>query len=322
MADIKRIGILTSGGDAPGMNAAIRAIVRSAVAENISCLGIRRGYAGLITGDVLELDARSVDGQQTRGGTMLYTARSDEFRTEAGLQRGVDTCRHLGIGGLVTIGGDGTFRGALELSRKGIHTVGIPATIDNDIPCTSYTIGFDTASNTAVEAIDKLRDTMRSHERCSVVEVMGNKSGNLAMYVGLAVGASAILTPERAIDPEELYEQMRIGRIRGRHHHIIVVAEGVGKAHEIADNIYGATGIETRVTTLGHVQRGGSPSARDRVAATQMGCQAVVALMAGRTNSVVCMHGDAVTDMDIESALAMPRAGQEEIFGIASKIVY
>lgn len=322
MSDIRRIGILTSGGDAPGMNAAIRAIVRTAISQNISCLGIYRGYNGLINNDVVEMDARSVDGIQVKGGTMLYTARCDEFRTPEGIQRGADTCRYLGIQGLVAIGGDGTFRGARDLARMGVATIGIPATIDNDIQCTHYTIGFDTASNTAVEAIDKLRDTMQSHERCSVVEVMGNNSGNLAMYVGIAVGASAIIIPEHPTNPEEIYETIRMGRIHGRHHHIIVLAEGVGKAHELALAIREHTGIETRETTLGHIQRGGVPSARDRVTATRMGCHAVDALLEGKSNRVVCYHSNIITDMDIEEALALPKDFHEDMFKTASRIAY
>lgn len=322
MSDIRRIGILTSGGDAPGMNAAIRAIVRTAISQNISCLGIYRGYNGLINNDVVEMDARSVDGIQVKGGTMLYTARCDEFRTPEGIQRGADTCRYLGIQGLVAIGGDGTFRGARDLARMGVATIGIPATIDNDIQCTHYTIGFDTASNTAVEAIDKLRDTMQSHERCSVVEVMGNNSGNLAMYVGIAVGASAIIIPEHPTNPEEIYETIRMGRIHGRHHHIIVLAEGVGKAHELALAIREHTGIETRETTLGHIQRGGVPSARDRVTATRMGCHAVDALLEGKSNRVVCYHSNVITDMDIEEALALPKDFHEDMFNTASRIAY
>ncbi len=322
MSEIRRIGILTSGGDAPGMNAAIRAVVRSAVNQHISVLGVYRGYNGLINGDVEELDARSVDGIQVKGGTMLYTARCDEFRTEAGVKRAADTCRYLGIQGLVVIGGDGTFRGARDLARSGVQTIGIPATIDNDITCTKYTIGFDTASNTALEAIDKLRDTMQSHERCSIVEVMGNRSGNLAMYVGISVGASAILIPERPTNPEDIYEKIRTGRIRGRHHHIIVTAEGVGNTQELAEGIRHETGLDTRVTTLGHIQRGGSPTARDRVTATRMGCHAVDALLQGKTNRVICCLNNEITDMDIEEALALPKNFHEDMFQVASRITY
>ena len=319
---INTIGVLTSGGDAPGMNAAIRAVVRSAIASGMQVIGIRRGYNGLINGDTFELDARSVDGIQTRGGTMLYTARCMEFKTEAGVKKAADICRYMGIGGIVAIGGDGTFRGALDLSRSGICTVGIPATIDNDIACTRYSIGFDTACNTALESIDRLRDTMQSHERCSVVEVMGNKSGALAMYVGVASGATSILIPEKPVDLEkDVFERMRRGRIQHRNHHIVIVAEGVGHADDIAKAIHEATGVDTRVTVLGHVQRGGSPTARDRVAATRMGCRAVECLAAGMTNRVVCAHNDEIIDRDIDEALAMKPEFHEELYRVSQMTV-
>ena len=295
---IRRIGVLTSGGDAPGMNALIRSVVRSASANDISVLGIRRGYSGLINGDIIEMGARSVDGIIRKGGTMLYTARCKEMLTEEGLQKAADTCRYLGIDGLICCGGDGTFRGAQALSRKG----------DNDIGCSDYTIGFDTACNTAIECIDKLRDTMQSHERCSVVEVMGRRAGHLALQVGCAVGATAICLPERQLDFDtEIVERMRIGRIKGRNHHIIIVAEGYGSAQDVADQIHEATGIDTRVTILGHIQRGGSPSAMDRVMATRMGYAAVRALMEGKTNRVVVSDNNIVTDIDIEEGLAQSK---------------
>ena len=305
---IRRIGVLTSGGDAPGMNALIRSVVRSASANDISVLGIRRGYSGLINGDIIEMGARSVDGIIRKGGTMLYTARCKEMLTEEGLQKAADTCRYLGIDGLICCGGDGTFRGAQALSRKGVPCIGVPGTIDNDIGCSDYTIGFDTACNTAIECIDKLRDTMQSHERCSVVEVMGRRAGHLAMQVGCAVGATAICLPERQLDFDtEIVERMRIGRIKGRNHHIIIVAEGYGSAQEVADQIHEATGIDTRVTILGHIQRGGSPSAMDRVMATRMGYAAVRALMEGKTNRVVVSDNNIVTDIDIEEGLAQSK---------------
>ena len=305
---IRRIGVLTSGGDAPGMNALIRSVVRSASANDISVLGIRRGYSGLINGDIIEMGARSVDGIIRKGGTMLYTARCKEMLTEEGLQKAADTCRYLGIDGLICCGGDGTFRGAQALSRKGVPCIGVPGTIDNDIGCSDYTIGFDTACNTAVECIDKLRDTMQSHERCSVVEVMGRRAGHLALQVGCAVGATAICLPERQLDFDtEIVERMRIGRIKGRNHHIIIVAEGYGSAQEVADQIHEATGIDTRVTILGHIQRGGSPSAMDRVMATRMGYAAVRALMEGKTNRVVVSDNNIVTDIDIEEGLAQSK---------------
>ena len=305
---IRRIGVLTSGGDAPGMNALIRSVVRSASANDISVLGIRRGYSGLINGDIIEMGARSVDGIIRKGGTMLYTARCKEMLTEEGLQKAADTCRYLGIDGLICCGGDGTFRGAQALSRKGVPCIGVPGTIDNDIGCSDYTIGFDTACNTAIECIDKLRDTMQSHERCSVVEVMGRRAGHLALQVGCAVGATAICLPERQLDFDtEIVERMHIGRIKGRNHHIIIVAEGYGSAQEVADQIHEATGIDTRVTILGHIQRGGSPSAMDRVMATRMGYAAVRALMEGKTNRVVVSDNNIVTDIDIEEGLAQSK---------------
>ena len=305
---IRRIGVLTSGGDAPGMNALIRSVVRSASANDISVLGIRRGYSGLINGDIIEMGARSVDGIIRKGGTMLYTARCKEMLTEEGLQKAADTCRYLGIDGLICCGGDGTFRGAQALSRKGVPCIGVPGTIDNVIGCSDYTIGFDTACNTAIECIDKLRDTMQSHERCSVVEVMGRRAGHLALQVGCAVGATAICLPERQLDFDtEIVERMRIGRIKGRNHHIIIVAEGYGSAQDVADQIHEATGIDTRVTILGHIQRGGSPSAMDRVMATRMGYAAVRALMEGKTNRVVVSDNNIVTDIDIEEGLAQSK---------------
>lgn len=305
---IRRIGVLTSGGDAPGMNALIRSVVRSASANDISVLGIRRGYSGLINGDIIEMGARSVDGIIRKGGTILYTARCKEMLTEEGLQKAADTCRYLGIDGLICCGGDGTFRGAQALSRKGVPCIGVPGTIDNDIGCSDYTIGFDTACNTAIECIDKLRDTMQSHERCSVVEVMGRRAGHLALQVGCAVGATAICLPERQLDFDtEIVERMRIGRIKGRNHHIIIVAEGYGSAQDVADQIHEATGIDTRVTILGHIQRGGSPSAMDRVMATRMGYAAVRALMEGKTNRVVVSDNNIVTDIDIEEGLAQSK---------------
>ena len=311
---VKRIGVLTSGGDAPGMNAAVRAVVRAAVGRGVECVGIRRGWNGLINSDFIQMDAASVSHIIDKGGTVLYTARSREFMHEEGRAQALTTCKLLGLDGIVAIGGDGTFRGALALSRQAaaqgeqLRVVGIPATIDNDIGCSHYTIGFDTACNTAVECIDKLRDTMQSHERCSVVEVMGRRAGHLALQVGCAVGATAICLPERQLDFDtEIVERMRIGRIKGRNHHIIIVAEGYGSAQEVADQIHEATGIDTRVTILGHIQRGGSPSAMDRVMATRMGYAAVRALMEGKTNRVVVSDNNIVTDIDIEEGLAQSK---------------
>ena len=309
---IKRIGVLTSGGDAPGMNACVRAVVRTAMYHNVECYGIRRGYNGLITGDVLKLDEKSVAHTINRGGTILYTARSKEFMTEEGQLKAVSTCKFLGLDGIIAIGGDGTFRGAKALSKHGINVVCIPATIDNDICCTNYSIGFDTAANTAIECIDKLRDTMQSHERCSVVEVMGRNAGYLAMYVGLAVGATAVLVPEKKIDFErDVIEKIRQARFNGFTHYMIVVAEGAGQATKIAKHIKEAIDLDPRVTVLGHIQRGGTPTGRDRVNATKMGYQAVELLLAGKTNRIVCTHDGGYTDVDIDEGLEMKKSIQQ-----------
>ncbi len=309
---VKRIGVLTSGGDAPGMNAAVRAVVRTAMFHGIECYGIRRGWNGLIHGDVIKLDERSVAHIINRGGTILYTARSQEFMTEEGQRKAVGTCKFLGLDGIIAIGGDGTFRGALALSKYGINVIGIPATIDNDISCTNYCIGFDTAANTAIECIDKLRDTMQSHERCSVVEVMGRNAGYLAMYVGLAVGATAVLVPESPIDIEaDLIEKIRKARLNGFTHYMIVVAEGAGSAADIAKQLKDSIALDPRVTVLGHIQRGGVPSGRDRVNATKMGYLAVELLVAGKTNRIVCTHDGGYVDIDIDDGLEMKKSIQE-----------
>ena len=309
---IKRIGVLTSGGDAPGMNAAVRAVVRSCLYHGIEVYGIRRGWNGLIHGDVVKMDASSVSRTINRGGTILYTARSQEFMTEAGQLKAVSTCKFLGLDSIVAIGGDGTFRGARALSKHGINVVCIPATIDNDIVCTNYSIGFDTAANTAIECIDKLRDTMQSHERCSVVEVMGRNAGFLAMYVGLAVGATAVLVPEKEIDFEnDVIEKLRQARLHGFTHYMIVLAEGAGKATKIAEEIRNRIDLDPRVTVLGHIQRGGSPTGRDRVNATKMGYLAVELLLAGKTNRIVCTNDGAFTDVDIDEGLSMTKSIQQ-----------
>lgn len=309
---VKRIGVLTSGGDAPGMNSAVRAVVRAALFHGIECYGIRRGYNGLIAGDVVRLDQKSVAHIINRGGTILYTARSQEFMTKEGQQKAVATCRFLGLDGIIAIGGDGTFRGAQALSRYGINVVCIPGTIDNDISCTKYCIGFDTAANTAIECIDKLRDTMQSHERCSVVEVMGRNAGYLAMYVGLAVGATAVLVPEEPIDFErDVIEKIRRARLNGFTHYMIVVAEGAGSAADIAKRIKESIALDPRVTVLGHIQRGGIPSGRDRVNATKMGYLAVELLKNGKTNRIVCTHEGGFVDVDIEEGLAMNKDIQQ-----------
>ena len=305
---VKRIGVLTSGGDAPGMNACIRAVVRSALARGIECVGIRRGYAGLIAGDFMEMDNSSVSRIINRGGTILYSARCDEFRTKEGQQKAANTCKLLGLDGLVAIGGDGTFRGAQDLSKFGISVVGIPGTIDNDIVCTDYTIGYDTAANTAVEAIDRLRDTMQSHERCSVVEVMGRNAGHLALYVGLATGATSVLVPEKKLDFEhDVVDCIRGARLSGKTHYMIIVAEGAGSAIEIGKQIHETIGLDPRVTILGHIQRGGTPTARDRVMATRMGYHAVKVLAEGKTNRLICSRHGSMVDLDLEEGLAMKK---------------
>ncbi len=303
---VRRIGVMTSGGDAPGMNAAVRAVVRAAIFRGIEVIGIRRGYNGLISGDIVRLDEKSVAHIINRGGTMLYTARSEEFMTEAGQKRAVATCKLLGLDGVVTIGGDGTFRGALALSKYGISVVGIPATIDNDIACTNYCIGFDTAANTAIDCIDRLRDTMQSHERCSIVEVMGRNAGHLALYVGLAVGATAVLVPECKDSLEnQVIEKIRNARINGFTHYMVVVAEGAASAMDVAKHVKEEICIDPRVTVLGHIQRGGTPTARDRVTATRMGYRAVDILAKGGTNRVVCLRNGQMCDIDIDEGLAL-----------------
>jgi len=312
---VKRIGVLTSGGDAPGMNAAVRAVVRSALGQGIECIGIRRGWNGLISGDFVKMDTSSVSHILNRGGTVLYTARSQEFMTREGREKAIATCKLLGLDGIVAIGGDGTFRGALALSRQIAETgsklevVGIPATIDNDIGCSHYTIGFDTACNTAIDCIDRLRDTMQSHERCSVVEVMGRHAGYLALYVGIAAGAAAVLIPERPLDFEQdVAEKIRRARLAGATHYMVVVAEGVGSAFDIAAQIKESLGLDPRVSVLGHIQRGGRPSARDRETASRMGYEAVQALVADKGNRIIATRDGRVVDLDMEEALAMTKS--------------
>ena len=314
---VKRIGVLTSGGDAPGMNAVIRSVVRTALKMGIDVVGIRRGYAGLINGDIFPMNSASVSHIINRGGTVLYTARSEEFRTDSGQQRAAATCKLLGLDGIVAIGGDGTFRGAQALSRHGIAVVGVPGTIDNDIVCTDYTIGFDTAANTAVECIDRLRDTMQSHERCSVVEVMGRHAGYLALYVGMSVGATAVIVPEKGYDfDRDVAEKIRRARLGGKTNFTIVVAEGAAGAVEVGKQIHQELGLDPRVTILGHIQRGGCPTAKDRVMATRMGYEAVHVLAEGRTNRVICSNDDKVFDLDIDEGLAMTKTLNPEEYEV------
>ncbi len=314
---IRRIGVLTSGGDAPGMNAAVRAVVRTAVFLGIECVGIRRGFQGLINSDFKVMDGNSVNHILSRGGTILYTARSDDFLSEEGRKRAVTTCKMLGLDAIIAIGGDGTFRGALELSRLGVPVVGIPATIDNDVGCSHYTIGFDSACNTAIDCIDKLRDTMQSHERCSVVEVMGRNAGFLALYVSIAVGATAVLVPERELDfRRDVLERIQNARLAGNTHFMIVVAEGAAHAFEIGKRIHEELGMEPRVTVLGHIQRGGSPSARDRETATRMGYCAVKALAGGQFNCIVAIQDGRIVELPIEEALQMKKTLQLERYDV------
>lgn len=306
--EIKTIGVLTSGGDSPGMNAATRAVVRTALARGKKVMGIRKGYQGLLDGDIFEMDSRSVSDTIQKGGTMLYTARCMEFMTKEGQQRGADMCKMFGIDGLVVIGGDGSFRGAIELAHLGINTIGIPGTIDLDIACTDYTIGFDTAVNTAMEAIDKIRDTSTSHERCSIVEVMGRDAGYIALWCGIATGAEYIFMPEREnITEDELIEKILMNRKRGKRHNLIIMSEGVGGSEDLAKHIQEATGIQTRATILGHLQRGGSPTAVDRLHASMMGAYAVDLLCEGKSNRVVAWRNNEYVDYDFDEALAMQK---------------
>ena len=318
---MKKIAVLTSGGDAPGMNAAVRAVARAALYKGIGVYGVYRGYNGLINGDLEEMSLRSVSDIIHRGGTGLYTARSPEFRTEEGIQKAVKTCHEHGIEGVVVIGGDGSFRGALDLSRHGISCIGIPGTIDNDIACCEQTIGYDTAMNTSMELVDKLRDTSQSHDRCSVVEVMGRRAGYIALNVGIAVGATSILVPEIPYDFEkDVMERIRATAATGKKHFIIVVAEGVGHVTELAEKIEAESGIESRATILGHVQRGGSPTLRDRVLASRMGYEAVQLLEAGKSNRVVAIQSDRIVDFDIEEALAMKKQLDVDLYRMAHEI--
>ena len=319
---VKTIGILTSGGDAPGMNAAIRSVVRVAISKGLKVKGIMRGYAGLLEEEIVDMDSTSVSDIINRGGTIPYTARCKEFTTAEGQQKGAEICRKHGIDGMVVIGGDGSFRGAGKLSALGINTIGLPGTIDLDIACTDYTIGFDTAVNTAMEAIDKIRDTSTSHERCSIVEVMGRNAGYIAMWCGIANGAEDILLPERYDgDEQALINRIIENRKRGKKHNIIVNAEGIGHSSSMAKRIEAATGIETRATILGHMQRGGTPTCKDRVYASIMGARAAILLSEGKSNRLVAYkHGEFV-DYDIQEALNMVKDIPEEQYEVAKLLV-
>ena len=318
---IKTIGVLTSGGDAPGMTAAIRAVVRSGISSGVEVKGIRRGYAGLLEEDIIDMGTMSVSDIVQKGGTILYTSRCKEMTTPEGQKKAADICRRHGIDGIVVIGGDGSFRGAQKLSMNGINTIGVPGTIDLDISCTEYTIGFDTACNTAMEAIDKVRDTSASHERCSIIEVMGRTAGHIALWCGISNGSEYVLIPERYDnDEQKIIEKIRAKRRIGKKHHIIVNAEGIGDSYGMAERIEAATGIETRATVIGHIQRGGNPTCRDRVYASAMGVKAVDLLLEGQTNRVVAYRSGHFCDFDIDEALAMTKDIDEHLFSMTKRL--
>lgn len=317
----KSIAVLTSGGDAPGMNAAVRAVVRSGINMGMRVYGVYRGYNGLLNGDVKEMNLRSVSEIIGNGGTMLYTARSEEFKKKEAQERAADYCRSMGISGVVVIGGDGSFRGAQALTNAGINCIGVPGTIDNDIACSEYTVGFDTAMNTAIDMVDRIRDTAQSHDRCSIVEVMGRRCGDIALQTGISAGATAILVPEVEFNIEkDVISRIINTQKTGKKHFIIVVAEGVGKVNDLAKYIEQRLGIEARATILGHVQRGGSPTVRDRVVASQMGYKAVELLNQGFGNRVVVMRDGKITDLDIDEALSMERVFDMELYKVAMTI--
>ncbi len=322
MAEKQRtIGILTSGGDAPGMNAAIRACVREGIHNGCIVKGIQRGYTGLMDEEIIDMDKASVADIIERGGTILGTARCEEMKTEEGQQKAAEICRKHGIDSLIVIGGDGSYRGALKLSRLGINAIGIPGTIDLDIACTDYTIGFDTAINTAMQAIDKVRDTSSSHERCSIIEVMGRNAGYIALWCGIANGAEDILLPEKYdYDEQKIVDNIIINRKHGKKHHIIINAEGIGHSTSMARRIEAATGIETRATILGYMQRGGSPTCKDRFYGSLMGAYAADIIAAGKKNRVICFRGGQVMDMDIEEALAMTKSISEYQYEICQNL--
>ncbi len=319
--EVKTIGVLTSGGDAPGMNAAIRAVVRAGIASGLRVKGIRRGYAGLLEEDIIDMNKMSVTDIVQRGGTILFTSRCAEMRTPEGQKKAADICRERGIDGIVVIGGDGSFRGAQKLSENGISTIGVPGTIDLDIACTEYTIGFDTACNTAMEAIDKVRDTSASHERCSIIEVMGRTAGHIALWCGISNGSEYVLIPERYDNDEKKIIDKIISKRRiGKKHHIIVNAEGIGDSYGLAERIEKGTGIETRATVIGHIQRGGNPTCRDRVYASAMGALAVDLLIAGKTNRVVAYKDGQFCDFDIDDALNMTKDIDEHLFSMTRRL--
>ena len=318
---MKKIAVLTSGGDAPGMNAAVRAVVRTALNAGIEVYGVIRGFNGLINDELVPMDLRSVSNTLQQGGTKLYTARCLEFKELEYQQKAAEICRKHGIDGVVVCGGDGSFRGAQKLSKQGINCIGIPCTIDNDIGCCEYTIGYDTATNTVVDLVDKLRDTCASHDRCSVVEVMGRHAGWLALGAGIAAGATSIIVPEVPYDfQKDIVDRMNYTKSLGKSHFIVMVAEGIGDVEQLARNIEAATGVETRATVLGHVQRGGRPSARDRILASQMGYYAAHLLMEGKTERVVAVNNNQLMDYDIDEALAIRKPFKDQLFRMAEEI--
>ena len=317
---MKKIAVLTSGGDAPGMNAAIRAVVRTAIHNGIEVMGVQRGYAGLINGELFPMNRSSVSDIIQRGGTILRTARCLEFKQEEVRKEAVQILADNGVEALVVIGGDGSFTGAKLLSKLGVKTIGLPGTIDNDLTYTDYTIGFDTALNTVVDAIDKIRDTSTSHERVSIVEVMGRNCGDIALHTGVACGAEYIITPEKGYDKDELCKVILEGKKAGKMHNLVLLAEGVGGASELSKYIEDKTGIETRATVLGHIQRGGAPSAFDRVLASRMGSKAIELLMEGKTSKVVGIKDNEIFDQDIDEALALDRRFDKELYRISEEI--
>ena len=319
---VKTIGVLTSGGDAPGMNAAVRAVVRAALKKDMKVLGVMRGYNGLINGDMVEMNMRSVSDMIQRGGTILYTARCKEFKEMTGVLKAKEVCQKVGLDGLVVIGGDGSFRGARDLSSVGVPCVCLPGTIDNDIACTEYTIGYDTAMNTAVEMVDKIRDTAQSHDRCSVVEVMGRRAGYIALNCGIACGATCIVVPEIGLDMDSVVAKIEAARALGKKHFIVMVAEGIGNVKGIAQEIEARTGIESRETVLGHVQRGGNPSLMDRVVASKMGYYAVELLSKGIGNRVVGQQHGEIVDFDIKEALEMKKELPMDLYNLANDISF
>ncbi|MDO5389010.1 MAG: 6-phosphofructokinase [Clostridia bacterium] len=314
--EIKKIGLLTSGGDAPGMNCAIRAIVRTAIHNNIQVFGIKRGFEGLLNGDIEEMQARDVSNIMFRGGTILRTARSSEMRTEEGVEKAAQLCKLLKLDALIIIGGNGSLSGGLDLSKKGVNVIGIPGTIDLDLDCTDYTIGFDTAVNTSLDAVNKIRDTSSSHERCSIVEVMGRGAGFIALWTGLSGGAEEVVIPERELSKEEIIEQILENRAKGKRHNLIVVAEGRGNSQQLAEEIEKDTGISTRATILGHLQRGGSPTALDRVAASIMGYNSIMALLEGKKNRIIIQRDGKYTDIDLEEGLNYHREYNDYLYHV------